>query len=260
MKKSIVKEKLKRGEPIYTVKVAYQDPALYELVGNIGFDCIWICNEHIGINPSNMDSIIRACRASGIDAMVRTKPGSHRDLIQPLEMGANGLMLPRVKNVEEVKAVIEECKFPPEGMRGVDGISADADFGLLPLKEYMKHANENTFLMVQIETLEVIDNIEEIAAIEGVDILFVGPADLSLSLGCPGEFNHPKIQEISRKVVAACNKYGKTAGIPCGGIDRINERLEQGFKFLCGASDYRLIKNGFISEKQEVEKLGIKLN
>lgn len=258
MKKSIVREKLERGEPVYTVKVAYQDPALYELVGNVGFDCIWVCNEHIGINPSTMDSIIRACRVSGIDAMVRTKPGSHRDLIQPLEMGASGLMLPRIKNADEVRAVVEECKFPPIGMRGIDGISADADFGLLSLKEYMKRANENTFIMIQIENVEVIDYIDEIAAIEGVDILFVGPADLSLSMGCPGEFNHPKIQEVCKKVVKACKKYGKTAGIPCGATDKINDYLEQGFKFLCGASDYRLIKNGFLKEKQEVEQLGIR--
>jgi 4-hydroxy-2-oxoheptanedioate aldolase len=260
MKNSIVKNKLKNGEPVYTIKVAYQDPALYELVGRIGFDCIWICNEHIGINPSNMDSIIRACRASEIDAMVRTKPGSHRDLIQPLEMGANGLMLPRVKNADEVRAVIDECKFPPLGMRGIDGISADADFGLLSLKDYMRHANENTFLMVQIENVEVIDYIEEIASIDGVDILFVGPADISLSMGCPGEFDHPRIREVSRKVVAACNKYGKTAGIPCGSTDKINYYLDMGFRFLCGASDYRLIKNGFLKEKQEVEKTGIKFH
>lgn len=260
MKKSIVKEKLKRGEPVYTVKVAYQDPALYELVGNIGFDCIWICNEHIGINPSSMDGIIRACRASGIDAMVRTKPGSHRDLIQPLEMGANGLMLPRIKNADEVRAIVEECKFPPIGMRGMDGISADADFGLLPLNEYMKSANENTFLMAQIENVEVLDHIDEIAAVDGVDILFVGPADLSLSMGCPGEFDHPKIRKVCKKVVAACEKYGKAAGIPCGATGRIKDYLEQGFRFLCGASDYRLIKNGFLKEKQEVEQMGIRLH
>jgi 4-hydroxy-2-oxoheptanedioate aldolase len=260
MKKSIVKEKLKQGEIVYTVKVAYQDPALYELVGRIGFDCIWICNEHIGINPSNMAGIIRACRTSGIDAMVRTKPGAHPDLIQPLEMGANGLMLPRVKNAAEVRSVIEECKFPPLGMRGIDGISADADFGLLPLRDYMKRANENTFIMVQIENIEVIEHIEEIAAIEGVDILFVGPADLSLSMGCPGEFNHPEIQKVCKKVVSACEKYGKTAGIPCGSPDKINYYLEQGFRFLCGASDYRLIKNGFLNEKQEAEKNGIKFS
>ncbi len=257
MQKSIVKEKLKQNKPVYCVKVGYKDPAIYELVGQIGFDCIWICNEHIGIDSSCMDGIIRACRASGIDAMVRTKQGSHCDLIQPLEMGARGLMIPRVINADEARLIVNECKFPPIGMRGIDGISADADFGLHSLAEYMEFANDNTFIMVQIENAEVIGHIDEIASINGVDILFLGPADLSLSLGCPGEFDHPKIQAVCKKVVAACNKYGKAAGIPCGSPDKINRYLEMGFKFLCGVSDYRLIKNGFLQEKQKIEQVGI---
>ena len=124
------KEKLCSGEPVFMVKLLYQDPALFELVGMLGFDCVWICNEHIGIDPSRMESLIRACRISGMDAVVRVKPANYQALLHPLEFGAKGIMCPRVQDADEVRELVRNIKFYPEGRRGVDGVNAEAGFGL----------------------------------------------------------------------------------------------------------------------------------
>ena len=104
------KEKLKAGESVMMVKVAYQDPAIYEMVGLLGFDCVWICNEHIGIDPSKMDSIIRACRLSGMDAVVRIKPANYMPMLHVLEFGAKGIMIPRASGPEEVRQIVRDMK------------------------------------------------------------------------------------------------------------------------------------------------------
>ena len=256
---SIVRKKLTNKEPVFCCKTLYKDPSLIELAGLIGFDCLWICNEHIGLDPSQMENIIRACRISGIDAMIRTKPGTYRDLLHPLEMGASGIMLPRVKNAQEVRQVVKDMKFAPLGRRGADGVNIDADFGLMNFKDYLKKANDNNFLVVQIEDPETLEHIEEISEVEGVDVIFIGPGDLSIGLGVPGEIEHQQVQKAAQRVAAACRKNGKVAGIACGSLEMVQKYRDQGFLFLTGGSDYKIIKNGLLELREQVLDLGFTL-
>lgn len=255
MQISKVRTKLAKNEPVVAVKVAYQDPAIYEMVGQLGFDCIWICNEHVGIDPTKMDSFIRACRCSNIDAMVRIKPGSYQDLLQPLEMGAKGIMIPKIKDADEVRQVIEDMKFYPIGSRGADGVNADADFGLNPIKNYLEEANANTFLVVQIEDMEAAEHIEEIAQLEAVDVIFVGPGDLSISIGEAGNLEHPCIEAVCDRVAKACKTYHKAAGVACGTRKRLEHYYNKGFRFLTAGSDYVIIKTGLENLKEELNEL-----
>lgn len=261
MQQSIVKRKLAAGEPVLTMKVNYQSPDICELIGLMGFDCIWICNEHLGMDPSTIDALIRGCRASGIDAMIRTKPGDYRDLLHPLEMGAKGIMLPRSRNADEVRQVIRDMKFYPLGRRGVDGVNAEADFGLTPLVDYLKLANQENFLMVQIEDPEAVEHIEEITEVEGVDVVFVGPGDLSVNLGIPGQTTHPDVMKVCERVVKACEKSGKAAGMTCGGkfTERAKELIDMGFKFIAAGSDYGMVLNGLKQLREDALSLGFPL-
>ena len=225
------KEKLCSGEPVFMVKLLYQDPALFELVGMLGFDCVWICNEHIGIDPSRMESLIRACRISGMDAVVRVKPANYQALLHPLEFGAKGIMCPRVQDVDEVRELVRNIKFYPEGRRGVDGVNAEAGFGLIPFQEYLVRANRENFLIVQIEDPEAVEHIE---------------------------FCHPKMMDVYERVCNACRKYGKTAGLSCA-FDKIPEFMEQGFRFFVGGADYLVIRNGYMNLREQLLKNGFTL-
>ncbi|MFN2352175.1 MAG: HpcH/HpaI aldolase/citrate lyase family protein [Kiritimatiellia bacterium] len=260
MQQSIVRQKMARGEPVLVIKSNFKEPAICEMMGLMGFDCIWICHEHLAIDPSRMDSLIRACRAAGIDAMVRTKPGDYRDILHLLEMGAKGIMLPRVQTPAEVRQVVQDMKFCPLGRRGVDGVNAEADFGLLPLTDYLQQANENNFLVVQIEDPEVVEHIEEIAAIDGVDCLFIGPGDLSVNLGIPGQVEAPAIMEISRRVIKACEKHGKVPGSACGGNrEKLQRYLDMGFRFLAGGGDYGMVRDGCRQLRETALDCGFKM-
>ena len=215
MLSSTVRKKIKQGAPIICAKASSPDPELVELIGTFDFDCIWACClEHHAIEPKEIYSLIQACRLSGKDAIVRVKPKNYAEVLWLLESGARGIMLPRVLGIEEVQEVVAAMKFPPLGRRGYDGLHADAGFGRTPAAEFLAKANNETFLIAQIEDVEVLPHIDAIAALPGVDILFVGPADLSLSLGRLGDMENPKLQAVIRQVAAACRKHGKVAGIP----------------------------------------------
>lgn len=243
MKSSLIKQKLAAGETVLCAKACYQDPELVELMASSGVDALWICLEHKKISPEMLYSMIQACRLGGAEAIVRVKPANYTDLLPLLESGARGIMLPRVRHPDEVRQVIDAIKFSPEGRRGYDGIHVEADFGRLPPHEYFAEANRNSLLVVQIEEPEVIPYIDEIAALPGVDVLFVGPGDLSLGLGKFGKTEDPEIVSVIERVAAACAREGKVAAIPCA-PDQVQAYRKRGYRFLNIFSDYRGVFNG----------------
>jgi len=150
MQPSLVRQKISRGETVLCAKTCYQDPELVELVGSLGFDGIWICLEHKRVDPATVYALIQACRLSGADAIIRIKPANYTDLLWLLESGARGLMLPRVRHIDEVREVVAAMKFHPQGRRGYDGIHAEANFGATKPADYMAEANRENYLIVQI--------------------------------------------------------------------------------------------------------------
>lgn len=240
---SVVRQKIARGETVVMAKAAYADPELLELIASTGFDAIWLCLEHKRIDPALMYSLIQACRLGGADALVRVKPANYTDLLWLLESGARGLMLPRVRHPDEVREVVAAMKFFPVGKRGSDAIHADAAFGRMALADYMQAANRETFLVVQIEEPDVVPHLDAIAAMPGVDVLFVGPCDLTLNLGLTGPFDGPEVMKIVEAVAHAAKRHGKVAGIPCA-ADQVARYRALGYGFFNVISDYRCVAQG----------------
>lgn len=243
MTSSQVRRKLQRGDLVLTAKACYSDPELVELMASSGFDAVWICSEHKRLDPSAMLALVQACRLGGADALVRVKPSHYADLLWLLEAGVRGIMLPRVRHPDEVREVIAAMKFHPQGRRGADVVHADSNFGRAPLADYLTAANRETFLAVQIEEPEVVPHVDEIAALPGVDVLFVGPGDLSLGYGQPGAHAGPEVMKVVEAVSAACRRHGKCAGLPCA-ADQVTKYRALGYGFLNVTSDYRCIVNG----------------
>ena len=244
MSPSIVRKKLAAREPVFCAKSCYPDPELVELLASSQFDAIWICLEHKRIDPAAIYALIQACRLGGADALFRVKPANYTDVLWLLESGARGLMLPRVRGVEEVRTLVDAMKFAPLGRRGCDPVHAEANFGRTPLAEYVTEANRENFLLVQIEEPEVVEHIDAIAALPGVDVLFVGPGDLSMGLGTTanGGAEHPEVQAVITRVVQACERHGKYAGIPCA-PEQVARYRQLGFRFFNVFSDYRGVFN-----------------
>ncbi|MFI4913083.1 MAG: HpcH/HpaI aldolase/citrate lyase family protein [Sedimentisphaeraceae bacterium JB056] len=256
MPASIVKSKLKSGRPVLVNKSNFHNPSMVELIGLMGFDCLWLCNEHIAVDQSLMASMLQACRASGMDCVVRVGQDCYADIMRFLELGANGLMLPHITDAASLEKVIDVAKFPPLGHRGIDAVSADADFGMMPLADYLKFANEQTFIVAQIEDVTGLNNIEEIAAVKGVDVIFIGPADLSLNMGIPGQLKHPDIIDAIKRAVKVCRNNNITCGTPGLDPDHSKMLLDMGVGYITGASDYGILVRGFREAREKYRAIG----
>jgi len=256
MQTSIVKRKLAQGKPVLVPKVCYLDPHIVELLGLLGFDSVWLCNEYRAITPSTMEHLVRAGRAAGIECIVRTGVNGLDDVARFLGMGVTGIMVPHVRTVDQARRAVERIKYPPLGHRELETINADADFGLAPLEEYLEKANEETLVVVQLEDAQAIERAEEIAEIKGIDVLFIGPADLSLALGVPGEHKHPEVVRAIRSVARVCQSHGLVCGTPALDPDHCRYLMDEGVRYFTDGSDWRMLVSGFRNVKEAFGGVG----
>ena len=256
MHRSVVKRKLSAGELVLVPKVCFVDAGIVEMLGLLGFDCLWICNEHRAIDANHLENMVRAGRAAGADCVVRLGVNGLDDIVRVLAMGAHGLMIPHVKTAEHARAVVSKAKYPPLGNRGLESINADALYGLRPLQQYLQAANDETFLVLQVEDAEALDHIEDIAAVDGIDVIFVGPSDLALSLGLPGQEKHPRVVEAIRRVVKACRSRNVVCGTAAMDAEHCGHLIEEGVRYFTDGSDWRAIRTAFADAKQAYGALG----
>ena len=249
MRKSRILEKLRAGKPALSVNISLApSPLAVELVGHCGFDGIWIDTEHRPMNEWHVAPMITAGRCVDVDCFVRIRKGEgYSSFFRPLEDGAAGIMVPHVKTREEAEWVVRNAKFPPIGRRGMETMMPDADLGFTDPVAYTEHANRETFVCIQIEDVEALDHIDEIAATPGLDILFIGPADLTFSMGIPLHLDHPRYREAVKAIASAAEKSGKWWGVPVGDFETAGRYLDQGARFLNVAGDYGILRNGLLN-------------
>lgn len=236
MRTSRVLKKLRSGSTASCLKVNIGDGQVAEIASISGFDCLWIDQEHLAQDWSVLNAQIWAAKAHNVDVMVRVPRGSYSGYVKPLEMDATGILVPHIMNLEEAKQVVQMTRFHPVGRRAIDGGSADGAYTNMDFQEYLKESNREKFVILQIEDPEVLQDIEAIAALDGVDGLFFGPGDFSQGIGAPGEWNHPRLVEARKLVAEVANKYGKIAATS-GNIDSLDSFLEMGYRFVNVGAD-----------------------
>jgi 4-hydroxy-2-oxoheptanedioate aldolase len=257
MRLSTVKAKLAGNEPVLLTTLHLTDPSLYELASLMGFDGIWMDMEHHGYALETALTLMRAARvAAGVDIMVRPAKGEFMRLGRMLEAGAQGIMYPRCDDAAEARQVVTWSKFTPLGRRGFDGSNPDMPYCTLPIDSYIREANAQTFIVIQIEDQHALENAGAIAEVEGVDVLLLGPADFSILGGFPGDFAHPRLQDAVKRIAAAANATGKHWGVPVGSVEQAKKLLDQGARFLCHGADIIMIKNGLEQIQRDFRPLG----
>lgn len=235
MRPSKVLSKLQAGDVVGCFLV-HLDPRVTDIAGLSGFDCVWVDREHSGQDWSTLQMHIWAAKSHDMDVMVRIPRGSYSDYIKPLEMDATGIMVPHIMSLEDARKVVRMTRFHPVGRRPVDGGQADGGYATTPYKEYLQEANKERFIMLQIEDPEPLDDLDAIAALDGIDVLFFGPGDFSHGIGAPGEWDHPKLIEARKRVAEAAVKHGKFAGTP-GTLENFDELVEMGYRFIVIGAD-----------------------
>lgn len=244
LRPSKVLRKLRAGEVVSCAKVNASDPKIVEIACLCGFDCIWLDREHIPNDWSAIETQIYAAKAHWTDTVVRVSRGSYSDLIKPFEADATGIMVPHVTSTEQAQQVVRQTRFHPIGLRPIDGGGSDGAYRMIDIPKYIESANQERFVIVQIEDKEAFDDIEEIAALPGIDILFFGPGDFSQSIGVPGQWDHPKIQEARERVAEVAIKNGKYAGTLCF-AEEVHKFVDMGYRFINTAADVVGLGNYF---------------
>lgn len=217
-------------------------PTSVEIAADTGFDWLLIDLEHGSGSEADLRNMLLACRGSSAAPVVRIRSVAPDTVKFVMDSGAAGIMFPYVSTVEQAQQAVESIKYPPMGSRGVAGAIRATAFGR-DWKQYFTEANDNSLVVVQIETPEAVDASGDIAAIDGVDVLFVGPLDLSVNLGCPGDFTQPRFIAALKKVVKSCRDHGKTPGILTkAGFEQQHNEL--GFRFTALGSDSGAVSQG----------------
>jgi len=251
-----VKAKLRRGEPALVTCCHLIDPTVYELVSLLGFDGIWLDLEHHATSDETAASLMRAARVGASDIIARPAKGEFMRMGRLLEAGAGGIMYPRCESAAEAAELVRWAKFAPQGERGVDGANGDNPYCSMPMPPYLRAANENTLLIVQLESPAAVDAAEAIASVSGIDVLMLGPGDLSVIAGIPYQFDHPLIADAHRKLAAAANKTGKWWGTVSGTPEHTQMLFGLGAKFICHGCDLIMVKQGMEQIQARYAPLG----
>lgn len=213
MRDNPVKQALADGKAQYgTFVFDFAVPALPGLAAAAGYDFMVYDLEHSGLAEPDVKSQVAACRGLSVAPFVRPPQKSYETIARLLDLGALGLLLPMVGSAEEATRLVSWTRYPPGGVRGAMFGAAHDDYGFAPLAEKIAKADRRTLVMPMIETKPGIENVEAIAAVEGVDVPFVGPFDLSFAVGTPGDFESAAFGKAFDRILAACEAAGKPAG------------------------------------------------
>ncbi|MDR1322289.1 MAG: hypothetical protein LBK56_12855 [Gracilibacteraceae bacterium] len=245
-----IKERLLNGEKLLGSFITIRSLEVAEMMCRAGFDYIVIDAEHCAYDWSDIDLLIRVIKGSGVYPIVRIMSITRQYVLRVLDMGADGIMAPRVDTVDDAKALVQFAKYPPMGDRGSAGVVRAAQYGRIPLREAIETANKNTLLIVQAETPGAVDSAGDIAAVDGIDMLFVGPNDLSVSMGYPGQMGAPAVQAKIESALLAAQARNKLCGIYAVSPDDVAKWTGKGVQFvITGVAG--LIRTGI--EKNQAE-------
>jgi 2-keto-3-deoxy-L-rhamnonate aldolase RhmA len=232
VKRNRMKEKLSAGEPVFGVSVMIPSPQIVEMVGAVGFDWVLLDCEHGTLTLESVELMAMAAEASGITAIARPMTKSPEHILQVLDRGVMGVQVPHVNTAADARAVIAAVKYHPLGQRGLAAGTRAAVYDAHgSLADYVRAANDATLIAIQLEEQAAIDNIDQLLAVDGIDVFFVGPSDLSQSMGHPGNPKAPAvaaaIDTSFRKMVAA----GRTPGTPAV-AENVREVLDKGVRYI----------------------------
>lgn len=233
-----VKKALKEGRLQLGCSFAQlRSPAVATILGKAGLDWCYLDAEHGPFDFETLQDLCRASIAAGMAPIVRIADVQYHLVARSLDCGAMGILLPRIESPEVLARAASWTFFPPKGIRGFGFTQHNVDYEPVTIPQIIQHSNDNTMLVFQIETQAALDRRDELVSVPGVDAVMVGPADLSISIGIPGQFENPKLIEAIDKIIESCNKYGVAPGLHMRRLDLAKFWRDRGMRFLSTGGD-----------------------
>lgn len=233
------KAKLKAGETVHGCFVRYPEPTLIEMLGYYGWDFIMFDGEHSTITPRDCEQLARAAELQNVTPLVRVTTNQQSTILRFMDTGVMGAMVPMINNVADAEAAVRSIKYAPRGQRGLAGVRAAA-FGQVPgfnFKRYVEEANNETLVIAQVETAAAVDALPDIVQIPDIDVIFIGPTDLSQSVGVPGELQHPAVQELFDRIISIVTASDKALGILVPNAEAAKQWQARGARFVLVVMD-----------------------
>ena len=226
-----MKEKLRAGELAFGVSVMIPSPQIVEMLGAAGFDWVLLDCEHGTLGLESVELMAMAAEACGITAIARPATRSAEHIAQVLDRGVMGVQVPHVNTAAQAREVVQAVKFHPAGRRSLAAGTRAARYDRQGLADYVKLANEATLVAAQIEDREALDNLDELLAVEGIDVFFIGPSDLSQALGHPGNPKAPPVEKAIKEALSKIRSSGCIAGMPAT-AEKVREALDAGVRYI----------------------------
>ncbi len=240
-----VKEAIGLGDAVVgTMLGEMASPGTCRIVMEAGYDFVIFDTEHHWLGLETVAWLLRSAREIGLQAYVRAPAFRGQWPARYLDLGCDGLIFPHVESAEQAQGIIDQVKFPQSGKRGLGTNIAHDDYAAQPAAEFTARRNEETLVAVQIETHAGLANREEILAVDGIDAVFIGPNDLSLSLGLPGQLDHPQVVQAIEDIFDSALAANVAPGMHCFDVEMSMQYLDRGCRFLCFASEVSLFVRG----------------
>ncbi len=239
MLNNTVKQRLADGLPAVGQWISLPSPSIVELIASFQPDWLLIDTEHSPAEGETVEHALRAMNGTDVVPLVRVAANDQALIKKALDRGAYGVVVPLVNTLEQAQAAVAAAKYPPEGIRGVAGTRASR-YGM-DLPDYFARWNSQVLMICQIETAEALENVDVIATVPGVDVLFIGPNDLSANLNLFRQFDDPEFKRAVDRVLGAAERHHIAAGYMASTADEVLERIDQGFRFVSAGSDTRLL-------------------
>lgn len=236
-----IRQALESGETVFGAAATTLSPTMIDVYGDLGLDFVWLDHEHVGAasaDASNFERVTRASADAGIEPLVRIESGDGPLVRKVLDAGIRSVVIPRVETADEVRAAAEASRFEYDGEPGERGVATalTSDWGVRP-DDYTEREDETVLLGVMLENERALDNVEEILSVPGVGFGWIGPADLSVSLGHPLEFDHPEVRDAIESLVAAGREADVPIGTSAGYAGGIEAALDSGYRMLMLGSE-----------------------
>jgi len=243
-------KRLRNNELLLGTMLTIPAPEVAEMIAKCGFDWLFMDGEHSPLSILDWQRMLQAVagRSAGV---IRVAAKTEKEIKKVLDIGADGIIAPQVNTADEARRIVEWCRYPPQGVRGV-GLARAQGYGL-DFASYVESANERVAVIIQAEHIEAVDNIEEIAKVEGIDAVFIGPYDLSASMNKMGEIDHPEVVAAIDKVTRACQHNNIALGYFGVTAESVQPYIDQGYRLICAGVDAGFITQGSLDVLQKLK-------
>lgn len=246
MKPNAIKQDVLAGKPVAGAMIfEFFSPGISAILANAGCRFVLYDMEHAGLGYETLKWLFATSRGLPIEPMVRVPRSDYTWIARALDLGARGVMIPMVESVEQAQSIVQACRYPPDGRRGAAFGFAQCDYRGGDVGAKVSTANQRTLVIAQIETERGLANVEAIAAVDGIDVLWLGHFDLSNFLGIPGRFDDPRFDAAMRTVAATSRRHGKAAGFMATDPAWIERAREMGYTMIAAGTDTGLLERAF---------------